>query len=61
MNKKERYKKLFRKVRKAKRQGEPYEHWLEDMDRLDVLIAQDDKKWVMGVHRQKVKGATASV
>ena len=58
MNKKERYKKLMRKVRKAKRQGEPYEQWLDELDRLDVFLAEHEKGWVAGGHLKYKEGST---
>ncbi len=55
MNKKERYKKLMRKVRKAKRQGEPYEQWLDELDRLDVFLAAHEDGWIAGGHNKLKK------
>ena len=55
MNKKERYKKLMRKVRKAKRQGEPYEQWLDELDRLDVFLSAHEDGWIAGGHHKLKK------
>lgn len=52
MNKKERYKKLFRKVRRARRMGEPHEEWLVEMDELDEILGKEIKSWKKGVHRR---------
>lgn len=50
MNKKTRYKKLMRKVRGARRVGEPYKQWLDEMDKLDAWLAENESGWIAGGH-----------
>lgn len=56
IRKKERYKKLLRKARRAQRLNEPYDQWLGELDRLDELLASQDKNWLAGGHSKfKIK------
>lgn len=47
---KELFKKLNRKLKRAIRLGEPYEQWLPQMKRLDDRISKEDADWVAGAY-----------
>ena len=51
MNKKERYKKLIRKLKHALRSGEDYLQFVDELDRLDAYLASTEPAtWVVGGH-----------
>lgn len=55
MNKKSRYKKLFRKVRSAHRAGTDCSEWLAQLNKLDTQIAAEDAGWRIGMHSKYIK------
>lgn len=50
--KKEQYKKLIRKIRRAKRLNEPYGLWLNEANRLDEFLSNYQPGWIPGGHHQ---------